>query len=43
MSGWRARIGLICPIGESIERAFNLYAPEGLPLIQQNYGFLVLP
>lgn len=30
MSGWRARIGLICPIGESIERAFNLYAPTGV-------------
>lgn len=32
MSGWRARIGLICPIGESIERAFNLYAPEGVAI-----------
>ena len=32
MSGCRARIGLICPIGESIERAFNLYAPEGVAI-----------
>ncbi|MCI9106556.1 MAG: hypothetical protein HFG57_11530 [Lachnospiraceae bacterium] len=30
MSGWRARIGLISPIGESIERAFNRYVPEGV-------------
>lgn len=30
MSGWRARIGLITPIGESTERAFNQYAPEGV-------------
>lgn len=32
MSGWRARIGLISPVGESIERAFNLYAPEGVAI-----------
>lgn len=32
MSGWRARIGLISPIGESIERAFNTYAPEGVAI-----------
>lgn len=32
MSGWRARIGLISPVGESIERAFNHYAPEGVAI-----------
>lgn len=32
MSGWRARIGIISPIGEAAERAFNLYSPEGVAI-----------
>lgn len=32
MSGWRARIGIISPVGESAERTFNLYAPEGVAI-----------
>lgn len=32
MSGWRARIGIISPVGEAAERAFNLYAPEGVAI-----------
>lgn len=32
MSGWRARIGIISPVGESVEYAFNRYAPEGVAI-----------
>lgn len=32
MSGWRARIGIISPIGEAVERAFNLYSPDGVAI-----------
>lgn len=32
MSGWRARIGVISPIGEAVESAFNRYAPEGVAI-----------
>lgn len=32
MSGWRASIGVISPVGEAVERAFNLYAPEGVTI-----------
>ena len=30
MYGWRARIGLITPMGDNIEHAFHKYAPEGV-------------
>lgn len=30
MYGWRAKIGLITPVGESAEHAFHIYAPEGV-------------
>ena len=28
--GWRARIGVIAPIDDKVEYAFNKYAPEGV-------------
>ena len=30
MPGWRARIALISPQGETLERTFNVYAPRGV-------------
>ena len=32
MSGWRARIGVIAPVGDTVDKAFNTYAPEGVSI-----------
>lgn len=39
MYGWRSKIGLITPIGENIEHAFHIYAPEGVSFTSTKIRF----
>ena len=39
MYGWRAKIGLITPMSENAEHAFNIYAPEGVSFASMKIRF----
>lgn len=39
MYGWRAKIGLITPMGENVEHAFHIYAPEGVSFASTKINF----
>ncbi len=39
MYGWRAKIGLITPMGENVEHAFHIYAPDGVSFASTKFSF----